>query len=352
MKSLLSTVMLTLILLASPLQAKPRQAPAVNPFTLDSMYVRPDGAILTWMSGGVVDPYFPTKALLLAQHNGMDITDLGTHWVKWMLTQQDASGLFDRYCFKEDQTYTTCAGADADDAMMALWIELIYLLAPRSGLPDSWLESVHKAQYQLDRIYDKKSTVFMVSQAMPVGLLMDNIEIYAAYKSIERSAIRIGDNETAKAYRARAEYLKNGIIPTFWDVKTHSFKASTQARTSSGFYPDTVVQLMPLMYGFNSPSIKLPANFYKKWMKDHRQEWFSLIGKDYPWGLLAVLAVEQGDMMTANCWLQKSAPSRYSLQWNVLDESAFQVVSLKLHRKWPHALPACTILPAKEDAKS
>jgi len=353
MRYVFPMVMTLFILAASPLHAKPSRAPAANPFTLDAMYVRPDGAILTWASGDVVDPYFPTKALLLAQDNGMDISDLGTRWVEWMLAQQDKNGLFDRYCPKEDQSaYTICGVADADDSMMAMWIELLYRLAPRGGLPDAWSESAQKAQYQLDMIYDPKSTVFVVSRAMPVGLLMDNIEIYAAYKNIERNAVRMGDNKTAQAYHARAEYLKNGIVPTFWNPKTHSFKASTQARTDQSFYPDSVAQLTPMMYNFASPSVKLPTDFYKKWMKAHRGEWFALIGKDYPWGLLAVLAVQQGDMMTANCWLQQSTPARYTAQWNVLDEAAYQSVEWKLRMKWPQELPPCAIPSEKKEAKS
>ena len=344
MKNLLSFVIIIFVMGISPSHAKSHHAPIANSFTLEPMNVRPDGAILTWATGGVIDPYFPTKALLLAQDNGMDISELGTRWVEWMLARQDESGLFGRYCYKEDQAvYETCAIADADDAMMAMWVELLYRLAPRGGLPEAWAKSAEKAQYQLDSIFDSSSTVFFVSKAMHAGLLMDNIEIYAAYKNIERNALRIGANKTAKSYSARAEYLKNGIIPTFWDQKNTTFKASTQTRTDAGFYPDTVVQLIPMMYKFSSPSVKQPRDFYAKWMKNHRGEWFALIGKDYPWGLLAVVAMQQNDAMTANCWLRRSAPFRHGEQWNVLDEAAFQVVQKKLKKKWKHELPACSI---------
>lgn len=348
MRIWLPIAMLAVMLTANPLLAKPSRAPVANPFMLDPIFLRPDGAILTWTSGPVIDPYFPTKALMLAQDNGMDISDIGTRWVDWMLAHQNDNGLFGRYCYKEEQnTYDVCGTADADDAMMAMWIELLYRLAPRGGLPNTWFESAQKAQYQLDSIFDAKAGVFLISKAMPVGLLMDNIEIYAAYKSIERNAIRMTDNKVAQEYHARAEYLKNGIIPTFWDTKAHNFKASTQDRTENDFYPDSVAQLIPIMYGFSSPAIKLPANFYAKWMKDHRDEWFALIGKDYPWGLLAAFAMQHGDLMTANCWLQQSTPFRYVTQWNILDEAAFQSINWKLRRKWPTELPTCTITSEK-----
>ena len=326
-------LMLIVTLSASPLLAKPHHAPEANAFVLDPVYARPDGSILTWSGGGIIDPYFPTKALLLAQDSGMDISEAGNRWVEWMLAHQNDNGLFSRYCYVKDQVvYDNCSVADADDAMMAIWIELLYRLAPRSGLPQAWARSAEKAEYQLDSIFDSKSTVFFVSKAMPAGLLMDNIEIYAAYKSIERNALRIGDTKTVQSYHARAEYLKNGIIPTFWDQKTLTYKASTQTRPETSFYPDTVVQMIPMLYKFGTPEMKIPKDAYKKWMKNHRDEWFALIGKNYPWGLLAVLATDQGDMMTANCWVKRSSPFRHSDQWNVLDETAFEVVEAQLKK--------------------
>jgi hypothetical protein len=259
-----------------------------------------------------------------------------------MLPRQDASGLFSRYCFnvvKND--YEPCAAADADDAMMAMWIELLYRLAPRGGLPEQWQESAKKAEYQLDSIYNPKLTVFSISKSMPTGLLMDNVEIYTAFKHIERDAIRIGDGKTSLAFRARAAHLKVGIVTTFWDKKANRFKASTQTRDKIEFYPDAIVQLVPMMYDFTSPYIKQPKNYYKAWMKAHHDEWFALIGNNYPWGLLAVLATNQGDMETANCWLQQSAAFRNTGQWDVLDEAAFQAVEEKLQKKWPNGGPVC-----------
>ena len=335
----MKALLIASVLLASMTIASPAEA---QPLTLDPAYMRADGSIISLESSHVIDPYFPTKALLVAEDNGLSIRQIGEPWIKWMLSKQDDNGLFSRFCFKDGEPgYQACAVADADDSMMALWIELLYRLSPKAGLPEKWRLSAQKALYQLDSIYDAPSGVFFVSRNVPAGLLMDNIEIYASFKNIAQSARRIGDEKQAKDFDYRAAQLKAGIIRTFWDEKTGSFKASTQPRKEAAFYPDTVVQLVPMMYGFKSPELLPQEQTYTHWMNDHRAEWFKLIGQDYPWGLLAVLAVDRGDSATANCWLQEARPYRDSRNWDVLDEAAFQSVAWRLQKKWPEGNPLC-----------
>ena len=336
--STLLSLMMVLLLLAPEVMAKKTKLIAPSPIgkelKLDPIYLRPDGAIMTLTSGQLVDPYFPTKALLIAQDSGMDISKIAGDWIKWMLARQDSSGLFFRYCFKENEaTYTACAEADADDAMLAMWIELLYRMAPRKGLPKEWKESADKAEYQLNSIYNPKATVFFVSKSMQAGLLMDNIEIYSAFKRIEREAVRLGEGKKSVEYRGKAEQLKIGIIGNFWDDKNKRFTVSTQARTENKFYPDVVDQLVPMMHGFSITKIPSENSFYKSWIKHHKNEWFALLGKDYPWGLLAVMAEKRGDYNTAGCWMKLSAPSRHTKLWNVMDETAFQIVEWKLGKK-------------------
>ena len=110
-----------------------------------------------------------------------------------------------RYCWKQDQPKPKrCAVADADDSMMAMWIELLYRMAPNTGLPAAWAESIQKAEYQLDSIYQADKKIFFISKAMPVGLLMDNIEIYAAFMQIAKDTARLGLHEKTALYEYKA----------------------------------------------------------------------------------------------------------------------------------------------------
>eukprot|EP00952_Eustigmatos_sp_NYUAD-ZCMA_P001332 5991-Eustigmatos_ZCMA.PRE.1 len=87
-------------------------------------YQRPDGAITTYLSGDSIDPYFATKALLVAQDAGLDNAAAARRWINWLLPQQLADGRFERYCLKGER-FLPCRPADADDALLATWMELL-----------------------------------------------------------------------------------------------------------------------------------------------------------------------------------------------------------------------------------
>lgn len=304
-------------------------------FTLDKGYVRPDGAIMSYYNvSNFIDPYFPTKALLTAHDSGMNIKPLAQGWINWLMSRQESDGLISRFCKADDASdYQACLIADADDSMMALWIELLYRMAPQAGLPREWKHSAAKAQTQLDALFDTKSNVYFISKAMPVGLLMDNVEIYAALKRAGAEARRIGELKQSAAFYAKAERLKAGIVKTFWDEKSQRFRITTQERNANDFYPDKVAQMIPLLHGFQSASTGSPEATYHRWMQAHQKEWMDLIGKEYPWGLVAVVATERKDIDTASCWLKQVAPHRHTGTWDIVDEAAFQAVEFKLQKQ-------------------
>ena len=59
----------------------------------------------------------------------------------------------------------------------------------------------------------------------------------------------------------------------------------------------------------------------------HRAEWLRHGETDYPWGILAVLAMRQGDEQSARCWLREAVAMRHSGRWAVTDEAAFLILS-------------------------
>ncbi len=324
--------------------------PAKKLFELHPSYLLPGGAIATHPGvTDAVDPYFPTKALLLAHDAGYDISKLALRWIDWMLPRQYINGLFPRFCLNPQQQYDPCAVADADDSMMALWIELLYRMAPSSGMPIAWQESVEKAEMQLELLHEPTKNIYYLSRAMPVGLFMDNVEVYAAYKSAEKDARRMGHERKAEVFSTKSQWLKKGMMETFWDAEKHEFIASTQTERELSFYPDGIVQVIPLIYASRLPFAPVEnrayknwrERFYRQWLNMHGDTWFATLGKDYPWGLLAVLATERGDMKTAHCWLQITAKHRGITYWNVLDEAAFQVVEGRLKEKPFRTEPDC-----------
>src|SRR5882724_8832565 len=101
-------------------------------------YQSADGAMALNAGGNYVEPYFATKALIVAQDGGLDIREAAQAWIAWTLPRQQPTGLFRRYCRPHNQSgqdWRDCAAADADDSMLALWMQLLYRMAPASGMP-------------------------------------------------------------------------------------------------------------------------------------------------------------------------------------------------------------------------
>jgi hypothetical protein len=76
----------------------------------------------------------------------------------------------------------------------------------------------------------------------------------------------------------------------------------------------------------------LPAEaslYYRNWMRAHRANWLAQGETDYPWGLLAVLALRQNDKASARCWLREAGPMRHSARWAITDESSYQILVSK-----------------------
>ena len=69
--------------------------------------------------------------------------------------------------------------------------------------------------------------------------------------------------------------------------------------------------------------------YYREWMKTHRAVWLKQGEADYPWGLIAVLALGQNDKASARCWLRQATPLRHSSRWAVTDEASLQILASK-----------------------
>src|SRR5690349_18799799 len=101
-------------------------------FVLD-LYQTPDGAITVNEHGNFVDPYFTNRALTLADESGMDVRAIAERWIPWLMAHQLSDGRFERYCKSGGSDWASCRPSDADDAGLAVWLELLYRLAPQSG---------------------------------------------------------------------------------------------------------------------------------------------------------------------------------------------------------------------------
>jgi len=286
-------------------------------------YQSADGALTNSPNGDEVEPYFATKALIVAQDAGIDTRDASLKWIAWMLPRQRPDGRIDRWC-KKNGEWKRCGDADADDAMLALWMQLLYRNGTDKGLPLEWQQSVDRAM-AYEKSLRNRWGVYHISHRNHTPLFMDNVEIYSAFKEIGKQISR-WDLDGAAQMNAQAQELADAIKRVFWDDSAGRFRPSTQ-KTKAGFYPDAVGQTYPWLEGMPTPQD--PQEGWKSWKQEYGKGWLLETYDPHPWGLLAVTAVKLNDSVTAGCWLQHMTPRRGGANWNILEEAAFQAVQAK-----------------------
>lgn len=289
--------------------------------TLDlTGYADPVGAITVLHGGDSADPYFAMQALLLAHDNGMSIAAPAEKFVNWLLPYQKPDGTFDRFCRDAAKKWAACKTADADDSLLAMWMRLLDTMPDKLSKDLAWQKSRSISQASLAHLFQPSRGIYMVSPVVLHGLFMDNLEVW----SLKVQGLQ-------PAQRVEAEKLASAIHATFWNPVDKRYLVSTQLEQRSqkpAFYPDHVAQIFPLLVDF--PLLPSTARqHYRNWMKMHRSEWLAQGKADYPWGVLAVLALRQNDKASASCWLREAAPVRHSARWAVTDETAYQLLVAK-----------------------
>ncbi|HKW19000.1 MAG TPA: hypothetical protein VJO35_15945 [Terriglobales bacterium] len=280
----------------------------------------PDGALVLNPGGNYVEPYFATKALLVAQDQGLDIHAAAMAWIQWCLPRQRPDGLFRRFCQKNGE-WRDCAPADADDSMLALWMQLIYRMAPADGMPAAWQRSALLCSKQLEKLRNRRLDVYHVSKWNHVALLMDNVEVYSALKDVAEAEKRLHD-PAAPETAARAEQLRAAIERVFWDGRAKRYRPSMQ-KTPPTFYPDAVAQVYPWLADLNGRG-QDARRAWEQWKRKFGTGWLERRYDTHPWGLVALAADKLGDTPSAACWVSRAEPLRGSNSWNVLEEAAWQ----------------------------
>ena len=281
-----------------------------------------DGAIELNTGADYVEPYFATKALIVAQDAALDVHEAALAWIRWALPRQRANGLFRRFRLKKGE-WRDCGAADADDAMLALWMQLLYRMAPDSGMPAEWLRSIRLADHQLDTLFNRRLGLYHVSRHNQASYFMDNIEVYAALKDIARGQARLFD-PAAPATQARAELVAASIQRAFWDRRSRRFRPYME-KTRPAFYPDVVAQVYPWLANL-AVRDQDARQAWEQWKQLFGAVWITRQYDVYPWGLVALAAEKLGDNASAACWISHSDPLRGSRAWNVLEEAAWQAL--------------------------
>src|SRR5207253_419003 len=187
--------------------------------------------------------------------------------------------------------------------------------------------------------------VYHISRSNHVALLMDNVEVYSALMAIAHSEERFGNLKQAQSTYAEAEKLNLSIKRVFWNKHAEWFRPSIQ-KSRSAFYPDVVAQVYPWLADLPMESDVQTRQAWDRWRSRFASEWLDKKVDPHPWGLVAMAALKFGDEASAACWLSRSEPLRYSTNWNVLEESAFQAVQAQLGESTKSNPVACSQVTA------
>ena len=288
-------------------------------------YQNGDGAVTVGADGDFVDPYFANRALTLADEFGLDVRAAANPWIRWAMARQLEDGRFERYCRSDTTRWSSCEPADADDAVLAVWLELLYRIAPESGLPASWSSSATRALSYLETLRDKGSGLYVISHDLSVSLLMDNVEIYHSFRTIGAANRRFGKQELGHRYEQKAALLAGAIVRNLWISQSSSFRVSTQERQPGTFYPDAVAQMYAWTFGMPTPS-RSASNAFQHWLDLHESTWLNRTEDAFPWGIVALTAYRFGRTDYVRLWLESVSPLRHGPYWTVLEEAILQAL--------------------------
>lgn len=288
------------------------------------------GLIGTFKGGTVADPYFGLYALELAHRAGLNIEQSEGAFVNWGLKNQLDDGRFGRYCL-EGATWVHCGRADSDDATLSRWLVSLVRAANGAPLPVEWQQSFEKTQRTLFTL-KMKNGVFSVFSPSVKGyagyaLFKDNVEVLNAFTTLSELFGRRNDVEKAEFYAKEAAMLKAAIAEHFGPNPMNLKSLALGARYGRvRFYPHQVAVPFASMEGYRTMS----KGDWAQWLEQTQAAWDLNGAQDFPWGILAVAAYQDGREDVACHWLEKYKTNRtQNVRWNVLEEVSTQILLSK-----------------------
>lgn len=301
-------------------------------------YQQADGLITTFKAAvsEVADPYFGMFGLMLAQRAGLDTSEVGAGLVRWGLAAQRDDGRFERYCGSPG-ALAACGRSDSDDATLARWLQILAFHAPRPWSPEV-TESFKRAYVALQALRMKNGIYSVYPHDTPgyqgYALFKDNVEVLNALESLSEAPALRDEPVLLNHIRKAAQALRPAMHAAFGrGPLSFEVLALGAEYTEKKFYPHHVAAPFAWAEGYVMSAPLARKEHWLQWLRANQKRWEEFAKTDYPWGLVALGAVQAGLPEVGWQWLQRTQAQRQADErWNVLEEVCAQALAVELAR--------------------
>lgn len=263
-----------------------------------------------------VVPYFASLAGMALVGQDPPLVLRYLNWYLDRLNRPDRYGLtgtiYD-YRLGSDGSETPSGDYDSADSYAATFLSLAasYVrVTDNTGWALQRLDDLQSVAEVIVRLQDGDGLVW-AKPGLGVKYLMDNSENYRGLSDWAWLLNRLGRANVAAVYQQRANRIRAGIENQLWNPWRGEYEWALGGLQSpaleSRWYPDTVSQLYPIVYGVIDPRSERARLLYAHVMQDFPRWAEGDTGDPFPWAVTAYAAVLVGDTNSAQVFLNNSA---------------------------------------------
>ncbi|MCL5676402.1 MAG: hypothetical protein M1602_00705 [Firmicutes bacterium] len=263
-----------------------------------------------------VVPYFANlAAMALVRAN----PGLAQRYMDWYLARLNRPDRFGRYGtiydyrIEPDGREVPTYDYDSADSYAATLLSLASWYVRATG-------DIRWAQQHHDQLQDVAEVIVRLQDGdglvwakpgLGVKLLMDNSENYRGLVDWSWLLNQMGHGGEAATYRRRADWIWQGIETQLWNPWRGMYEWGLGGvhlpSLGPRWYPDSVSQLYPIVYGVIDPQSDRARLLYAKVMASFPRWAEGDTGDPFPWAIAAYAAVLVGDTNSAQVYLNHSA---------------------------------------------
>jgi len=317
-----------------------------------------DSIVLCQLSSGAIAeasppvfirPYFSNLAAMgvVAAKQHLDAVE---NWMCWYVEHLNATDVWNinnggtiyDYNVDGQGIETPTHDADSTDSYAATFLSLARMYFESGDTnAQAYIRSI---KTNLENIADvefrtaQADSLTVAKPDYPVRYLMDNIEVWRGltdFALLEASAW--GDAGKQRLYSAQAARIASSIESEMWNQAAGWYytaiheDGSKEAAHWAEWYPDSVAQLFPIIYGLIEPTSTRAVSLYSQFNESWPAWTTGQRGGDvFPWAMVAYAAAVMGDTARRteyNQWVATNYPS-YQWPWHIGESGFFSRANL------------------------